>query len=163
MSKSSGLRKHSTSAYMGIDPTTTQEFRQYVDIMTKIDPEFTQLPQTLSCRCGFFFTNIYLTQSPIGFVSKPVSSLNTMVYAILTQHQYISFGLHVSDSTKSSSGQCELQRGTFSVYIHYGIQKCLRKIIIIIKIFKSFKINFKIFMIIMILCKYYGIPQCITH
>jgi len=30
------------------------------------------------------------------------------------------------------------------------------------KIFKFFKINFKIFMIIMILCKYYGIPQCIN-
>lgn len=48
MSKSSGLRKHSRSAYMGIDPTTTQEFRQHVEIMTKLDPEFTQLPQTLS-------------------------------------------------------------------------------------------------------------------
>jgi len=30
---------------MGINPTTTQEFRQHVDIMTKLNPEFTQLPQ----------------------------------------------------------------------------------------------------------------------
>jgi len=35
---------------MGIDPTATQELRQHMDIMTKLDPEFIQLPQTLSCR-----------------------------------------------------------------------------------------------------------------
>jgi hypothetical protein len=35
---------------MRIDPTATQEFRQHVYIVTKLDPEFTQLPQTLSCR-----------------------------------------------------------------------------------------------------------------
>jgi len=38
---------------MGIDPTTTQEFQQHVDIMTILDPEFTQIPQTLSCRLWF--------------------------------------------------------------------------------------------------------------
>jgi len=38
---------------MGIDPTTTQEFRQHEVIMTKLDPDFIQLPQTLSCRLWF--------------------------------------------------------------------------------------------------------------
>jgi len=56
-----------------------------------------------------------------------------------------------------------LHRGTFSVYIHYGIPQCLHKIIIIVKYilwldFKFGILNLKIFMIIMILCKDYGVP-----
>jgi hypothetical protein len=67
---------------MGINPTTSQELRQRVSIMTKLDLSLLSSLKHFHVGCGFFFTNIYLTQRQIGFVNKPVSSLNKIVYAV---------------------------------------------------------------------------------